>query len=374
MLTTVRRVFVCLAAASLVATVHAQSCADGTVTFAVPQGSYPSASASIPRRASRVPAPATVLNVNCTTTTSVPAAYSPVRASLTSFIDENSSAPTQAIVWPHLSNVAWPFIALVVLLFVGPRRLRALIARLGRFRGVGIEVEFNPEAAEKVRGSVSGTIGDFIRVADRAYARHAVAFAVRNHLGLALARALPTITAGSPREYRATVHVPDVVYADYMYQLLNYFPSGGGAARRFSQRRGILGKVWRLDKSIGVGDVIAYDRPRGNSDPEQALVSEWSMTREEVRGWHHKPRKSFLCVVLRIPYEQSGQEQVVPGRQVGVFYIDSRDENAFGNNDQACELAMELERAPQVIALARAVELAMHEMRKSNLDLKIEHE
>ena len=49
--------------------------------------------------------------------------------------------------------------------------------------------------------------------------------------------------------YRATVHIPDVLFSDTLYQLLDYWPKGKGGGRRFSARFGILGLAWRLEES-----------------------------------------------------------------------------------------------------------------------------
>jgi hypothetical protein len=52
---------------------------------------------------------------------------------------------------------------------------------------------------------------------------------------------------------RATIHINDVIFPDYLYQLVDYYPGDGGAHRRFSQRYGIIGRSWRSKTSHGTG-------------------------------------------------------------------------------------------------------------------------
>jgi hypothetical protein len=297
------------------------------------------------------------------------------RASLT----DSGSRENDAIrAWAQLlATVAWPLVFVVTLLWLGRKRLMDLAKNLRRISGAGFNVEFSSEAASKVQKSVTENLADYVKSADAAYAQQAAIFEIRELLERAVIHTLNQLPS-KPSKYRATVHVPDVVYAEYFYQLLNYFPGGGGARRRFSQRRGILGRAWRLNESEGIGDVVAFDPgPPGKPvDLEIALVREWSMTREEVLRWHNEPRVSFVCIVLRGGAQQANAAMPVgvKGKRIAIFYVDSVERNAFGTNEEVAKLVTALEGSPEIADLGTAVNCVMHEMRKGTIDLHIQGE
>ncbi len=340
-----------------------------------PASPQPPASATKKERYSSFLQPSS-LNVTCTNS-NVPTQL-PVYGS--TGVESKSPPKTDISAWfVVVRDIKWPLTILLLLLFfsffLGRETIRSLFLNLRGIRGGGFSIEFDAEGAKKAL-AVSGTFGDFIKATNKAYSKHATTYQVKELMEAVVKSMLP-YKKDTRREYRATVHVPDVVYDDYTYQLLDYFPSGGGVGRRFSQRRGILGKTWRLDKSIGAGDVIDFDRPNSalveGSDSDQVLVSEWSMTNEELENWRQRKRLSYVCVVLRLPYKNTSKiaEQPVLGRKVGVLYVDSLIENAFGDNSSALSWARILEHSPEVLALAEAVESVMLEMRKNELNLKI---
>ena len=121
---------------------------------------------------------------------------------------------------------------------------------------------------------------------------------------------LPILNEDVKEDLRCTVHVPDALFAGAQYQLLDYYPHGGGGGRAKSFRFGIIGKAWRTGEHQIEGQV-PYD-------PDY-LVTFWGMTRREadVTG---RGRHSFACIVLRDDNDHA----------LGLFYLDSRVPDAFG--------------------------------------------
>jgi hypothetical protein len=111
-------------------------------------------------------------------------------------------------------------------------------------------------------------------------------------------------------DFRSTIHVRDILFAESYYQLVPYFPAGGGIARSWSIRYGIVGKTWRQGESNGEGHLQIS---------KQDLIDSWGMTKGEAER-AKATRPSLLAVILRDATE----------KQVGVFFADSTDVNAFG--------------------------------------------
>jgi hypothetical protein len=154
-----------------------------------------------------------------------------------------------------LGAVAWPIVALLGLAAVVLNRqiLRGLAktARgLSRLKGGPVELEFSPDAAKDVTASISQDLADFKLVAQREYDRQAQARDLKQGLKAALTALVREVPSIGNKNFRATIHVPDVVFAGYLYQAIDYVPDGGGSGRRWSERYGILGRAWRMKKSI----------------------------------------------------------------------------------------------------------------------------
>jgi len=112
------------------------------------------------------------------------------------------------------------------------------------------------------------------------------------------------------KDLRCTIHVPDILFADTLYQLLDYFPRGVGRGRTFSSRFGIIGLCWRSREPEIRGTVPTSPR---------ILVRDWGMTYEEALA-SGEGRQSFVAVLI-CDETDSG---------VAIFYLDSKEQNAFG--------------------------------------------
>ncbi|MBS3652462.1 hypothetical protein KEU06_28145 [Pseudaminobacter sp. 19-2017] len=261
--------------------------------------------------------------------------------------------------WATLvGKIAWPVgLLLAVILALTIDRLRrfcgAGFKMVRSIKAGGIEMEISVEAADAVRKELRKSFRELIEDARVEYERMAE---VQN-LDRLLASVVEDVIFASRlsrSDIRATLHVRDIVFKEFLYQLVDYYPKGGGAHRRFSQRYGIIGRSWRSGKSHGTGNAF------GKVESEEALIEHWGMTHSETHGVLQN-KHSCLSIVLR-----------AGGTESGILYLDSSKENTFGEDKRAQAFARELETRPSVIALAEAVERAMTPLRAAgpNLDLK----
>jgi hypothetical protein len=133
--------------------------------------------------------------------------------------------------WSRLiERLAWPLTLLAAMAFV------AYNARLGRIFGFGtrlvkkiaaggVEIEINSETIELVQRQLHGTFEELISGAADEYERIAEIQDVPTLLKNAIIANLPQSIEG----LRGTIHVNDVIFPDYLYQLVDYYPAGGGA-------------------------------------------------------------------------------------------------------------------------------------------------
>jgi hypothetical protein len=137
-------------------------------------------------------------------------------------------------------------------------------------------------------------------------------------------------------DFRSTVHVIDTLFAESYYQLIPYFPAGGGSGRSWSIRYGIVGRTWRQGRSNGEGDL-----KMSKAD----LTGLWGMTEDEAEK-AKQARPSLLAVVLR-----DGTN-----KEVGVFFADSSTVNAFGEAaPEWTAVAAHVERGARSIGLTAAL-------------------
>lgn len=198
-----------------------------------------------------------------------------------------------------------------------PERLKEL------FRGFK-SVEVGPTGAkfefgdgEEAKARTEGAFDEFRRAAKLRYEWWVDKKGIRQKLERVIEGVAAHFAANGKTlpDYRCTIHVPDIVLADTLSQLLDYLPAGAGRGRIFSVRFGLIGKVWRLLKAETLGEVPkastgAVDKAR--------LVQEWGMTMAEAER-AARDRPSFLCVPL-LDEKEGG---------VGMFYMDAKEANAF---------------------------------------------
>lgn len=211
-----------------------------------------------------------------------------------------------------ISVIIWPLVVLIALGAAltdrGRRLLRPILRRIRKVSGGGFALELSPEAAAATKADVEGTIRDFGDSLRDELERLAYAHNVRDHLAETVEDLFDGYGLPEPDTRRATVHVRDALYRDALYQLIDYWPDGGGADRRYSTGFGMLGRAWRLGRSLYKPEVPVS---------AEELIEEWGMKREQAERVG-RDRQSFFCGALR--YENA---------LVGMFYMDAKDEHAF---------------------------------------------
>jgi hypothetical protein len=262
--------------------------------------------------------------------------------------------------------LAWPLVAIgIVCLFAfHPRlnRLFGLAKIVKRIKAAGIEMEISADAVDRVRDELRLSISELIDNAEDEYRRMAEAMRIYDLLERAVSVAIPRTLEKHkltcPRDIRATIHVQDIVFIEYLYQIVDYYPPAAGSGRRFPQRYGIIGRSWRLGESLGEGDAF-----EGGKGEEITLVTEWGMLRKEVKA-NERYRSAYLAVILR-----SSENGKMP---VGVLFADSATKMAFGNDELAKKIAEELEETDEFRWLSDAVEKALAPLRLAapNFDIR----
>jgi hypothetical protein len=144
------------------------------------------------------------------------------------------SVSSQPAPWVQLvTGVAWPvsLVAIVLLFAFHPRLNRVLgLAKVVRkIKAAGVEMEINADAVDAVRAELRASVKELIAKARDEYDRMAGLMRISNHLENALSNGLlPALQkrgiAIPPKDMRGTVHVRDIVFTEYLYQLIGYSP------------------------------------------------------------------------------------------------------------------------------------------------------
>lgn len=178
-----------------------------------------------------------------------------------------------------------------------------LLNRVTKFGGFGVSFELTEKSAAQTRESIEQGLAMVSAKIRRRLAADVRAAGLQEAFASLIEKA-PGL-AGK-RGFRATIHIPDPLFANRLYQLLNYQPKGGGAGRVFSARSGIIGMAWRNRAS---------DRWYQGLTDEVELRRKWGMTPEEAaERVSADSEKLFLAFPL---FDASG---AVP---IGVFYFDA---------------------------------------------------
>jgi hypothetical protein len=254
--------------------------------------------------------------------------------------------------------LVWPFcvVLLVGLLLTPPSRQRIdpMLRRLKRFKAGGFEFELTEKSARATQGEIEDTFQSYRAKIRREFDRMARIYNVSEKRSEVMGRLRPPLLSDEVwQDLRSTIHVADILFADTLYQLLDYYPGGAGAGRAFPIRRGVLGLAWRT-RELQVEHEVS-------TDPRQ-LVVQWAMTIDEAAE-AGQGRKSFLCVVLK------DRSQSL----VGVFYLDSKQEEAFGRkgSSQAKELARVIEEGCEELGLTEALRKLGEHMRSRGPEIHI---
>lgn len=240
--------------------------------------------------------------------------------------------------------IAWPLAVVVVLLILERAgAVTALLRNAGaRMRSLGIggvSMEFTHEGASAAKGDIEEIFREYRTRLTAASDQQALALDVRGKLEQLLTRAVePLLSPDARQYYRCTIHVPDALFEDSLYQLLDYYPKGEGAGRWYSNRFGILGVAWRRDEHQVQGVLEA--------DPE-VLIGAWGMTREEAVKAAGRGKESFCCAVIRDR-----------GRRVGIVFLDAPARYSFRS-----DLAEQIELAADEVGLPQDLSVLLTHVR-----------
>jgi hypothetical protein len=227
-------------------------------------------------------------------------------------------------------QIVWPLTAIFVFLYLftsrrAPERLAALFSN---FKSVELfSAKF--ELGDKIKFSAEDTFDTFRKQAknnfDHWVQKKSLEDKIRGLLHpdsvvmkkINNARAQLVPDPGTLGDYRCTIHVPDLLFAETFYQLLDYIPHQPGPETRgriWSFRFGFIGKLWRSEKQSDISPSVTTS--------VEDLINNWGMTREEAENAAKQGRKSFLGVLLT--------QHSVP---VGLFYMDAKGQNEFGEDN-----------------------------------------
>jgi hypothetical protein len=227
-----------------------------------------------------------------------------------------------------LLTIIWPLVFLAVLFYLlradgAPERLRGLFKGVKSFEASATGFKVETSEGEAAKTKTEETFASFREAARKRYAWWVDKKGIRNKLERVLGAVSKYFADKGKQlpEYRCTLHVPDIVFAETLSQLLDYLPAGAGSGRIFSVRFGLIGKVWRQLKPETRGNV-----PKAGTEVER-LIQEWGMTKAEAEH-AGRGRPSFLCVPLE-------DEKEGP---VGMFYMDSEETDAFKTDKPDAEL------------------------------------
>jgi hypothetical protein len=222
-----------------------------------------------------------------------------------------------------------PLVIILTLLYLlgskrAPERLAHLMQPFSSFKFLGTEfvvsdaVKVSASAETTLRGYRADTKAKYEALVERNKIVELHKKLINDVLG-------PAIGGLDKAEgFRSTIHVRDILFAESYYQLIPYFPAGGGGdGRSFSIRYGIVGKTFRQGASNWMGDLKMS---------HANLIDLWGMTAEEAT-LAKSTRPALVAIVLR-----DATKEVV-----GILYADSNTVNAFGDTTTGEAVAAALE-------------------------------
>jgi hypothetical protein len=247
------------------------------------------------------------------------------------------------LIWVTFSTAAKPF-------------LKIIFGRVRRITAFGVEFDLTDKSARQTRANVETGFNELRRKLNRQF-DWLVNVELLNNKLLAIARQAvePNLASDqAKRTYRCTVHVPDALFEDALYQLLDYQPIGGGRGRARSVRFGIIGTCWRL----GHADV----QPDVATNAVQ-LIKDWAMTTSEaaVVG---RDRRSFIAVPL---FDTDSQP-------LGVFYVDAVPEKAWKDpppGEQEYPICKAIIDEAQETGLVASLSRIMYAMRQAGPGIRL---
>lgn len=268
---------------------------------------------------------------------------SPYRRGVTSTVHFRAIRSTYRL---DVIQFLWFGLVVVVVIAVWKSGLaRQLLAGITKVTAgpSGVSFEFTQASALKTKDSVERSLEPIRSTIDQGVEAEVRARSLQQVFG--------TILDGrmGPGPYRATVHIPDPLFENWLYQVLDYHPQGSGRGRRFDSRAGIIGLAWRTGQTQALPDAANLTIAQ--------LIENWSMTRREAAARTREAYGALLAVLLTDPEGP---------RQVGVLYLDSTDPNRFGvGRDAMIDFGTQLAAACTPALTRPLTELATSVLRSS---------
>jgi hypothetical protein len=210
---------------------------------------------------------------------------------------------------------AWPFTVLLIaisflawLTYSTAARpfLSALFGRIRKITAFGVEFDLSAKAAIQTRTNVEAGFDELRSKVKRQFDMLIDSEGLNSKLlNLAENAVFKNLTSDeAKRSYRCTIHIQDTLFEDVLYQLLDYYPQGGGRGRTRSIRFGIIGRCARLNQPDVQADVTTNT---------EKLIESWSMTPGEAANVG-RDRRSFAAIPL-LDTDHA---------LLGIFYVDAR--------------------------------------------------
>ncbi|WP_151312280.1 hypothetical protein [Mycobacterium avium] len=242
---------------------------------------------------------------------------------------------------------------MVAIFFLSNRRsfwFENIVGRFKRVKAFDVELELTEKAALQVRELTQDAFSEWRKRIQTEFDRKVYASPVTESIRLVTDNVKDYLRGYGIRDLRATVHVPDPLFADMLYQLTDYYPaqkSGGGRGRIMSERFGIVGLAWRSRETK-----VRHDVPTDQSQ----LVEHWGMNLDEA-GSAGSGRQSFFAEILKDENH----------RAIGVFYMDATDKDVFRKANTQDTVTLAVER----YGLADAVKQLSDELNKRGPIIKL---
>ena len=237
----------------------------------------------------------------------------------------------------------WPMLVIlaVVLVIWGPDRAQGLLASL-KFEILGVKFDGTtsaPEAFRREFGDAKRFAGRTNKEIEQAYtAAQQYLVQLREKLNIdARVRDLSLVISqaigdGCPSDFRLTVYIPDLIFDDQLYQLVEYYDKDGQrvtddrSGRAFSVRYGIIGRVWRSGVAEVEGELISAE--------DRALIKDLTDVREVERFIARRWGLTLYEAARIRRYQSYGAIRVDRGESPsGLVFFDSKVMNAFGKSD-----------------------------------------
>ena len=262
---------------------------------------------------------------------------------------EDATNLVQVLIWPLLVGGVLAWIALTP---AGAALVAGLVGRVRTVNLFGVSLDLSKASATRAKQKIEEVFADYRTRIQREFDRQVSIYKV-DEQRRKLVEDFIWDSLGSEfrKDFRCTIHVPDILFKDALYQLLDYYPEGGGRGRTFPSRFGILGRCFRAEK-----DQYQAHVP---TDPKE-LINEWGMNSQEATA-AGRGRHSFACFVIN-----RAEHQPI----LGILYMDTKEGAAFGEGDIA-DIMPRIQEGITATGLASALESVGREMRQRGPSIQL---